>query len=161
MTGQEIQDRVDALVTDLQTKGKGQTVNVLFRNDANVPTVLPLSSSAQGVVVQAELDAINNFLSDVIPVADSYSTASVPVAAANEAFKLASQPHEQLRIAAQNANAALRDALAADANYQAAKTALDNARADADYVSAVSAYDSWNVAENYAALQQAKGEYVA
>ena len=31
MTGQMVQDRLDAIVMDLQTKGKGQTINFLFR----------------------------------------------------------------------------------------------------------------------------------
>ena len=53
MTGQEIQDRLDAIVVDLQTKGKVQTF--FFRDSDNVPNVLPLSSTAQGVVNAGQL----------------------------------------------------------------------------------------------------------
>lgn len=160
MTTQEIQDRVDAIVTDLQTKGKGQTVNIMFRNQNNTPNVLPLSSDAQGVVNAAQLAAVQGFVDGFASIADDLNAASAPVTTASEALKLASQPHEALRAAAQTANAALRDALTNDPAYQAAKTALENARLDPDYVSFSDTYDLLNISENYAALGQAKGEYI-
>lgn len=161
MTGAEIQARIDALVTDLQTVGKGQTVNVMFRNPNNTPLTMPLSSNAAGVVNQAQLDAINGFAANLlIPTADSVTTLSVPVTAASEAFKAASQPHEALRISTQTANAALKSALDGDATYQSAKAALDAARANPDYIDAQTDYKYHNVSENFAALAQAKGEYV-
>ncbi|MDB5478808.1 MAG: hypothetical protein JWM96_1303, partial [Alphaproteobacteria bacterium] len=132
MTAQDIQDRINALVEDLQTKGKGQTINIMLRNPDNSPNVLPLSSDANGVVNQAQLDALIAFFDDggLFVAADNLTVNSAPVTAASEAFKLASQPHEPLRIAAQEANAALKAALDADPGYQAAKTALDNARSN-------------------------------
>jgi hypothetical protein len=160
MTDQDFQDRLDALVADLQTKGKGQTVNVMFRNQDNSPNILPLSSDANGVVNAAQLQAIQNVVSELAGYAGELVETSAPVQAASEAFKTASAPHEALRIAAQTANAALRDALAGDPAYQAAKAALDNARANPLYVSVSQQYERYNVSENYAALGQAKGEYI-
>jgi hypothetical protein len=54
---------------------------------------------------------------------------------------------------------ALNDALPADANYRAAKTALENARAVPAYVAARTEYENQNVSENFSALGPAKGEY--
>ena len=161
MIGQDIQDRVDALVVDLQTKGKGQTINILFRNPNNSPNVMPLSSDAQGVVNAGQLAAVQAFINPLKGYADNADAFSQPVAAASEAFKTARGAHEPLIVAAQTANAALKTALDADAVYQAARTALDNARLDQDYVESQEFYDSNNVSENYAALAQAKGEYIA
>lgn len=160
MTGQDIQDRLDAIVADLQTKGKGQTVNIMFRNPNNSPNILPLSSDAQGVVDAAQLAAIQAVVDGLIEPADDLTTYSAPVSAAGEAFKTASQPHEPLRVAAQDANAALKTALENDANYQAAKTALETARQNQDYIDAQTSYKNLNVSENFAALGQARGEYV-
>lgn len=160
MTGQDIQDRLDTIVADLQTKGKGQSVNIMFRNPNNSPNILPLSSDAQGVVDAAQLAAIQAVVDGLIEPADDLTTYSAPVSAAGEAFKTASQPHEPLRVAAQDANAALKTALENDANYQAAKTALDTARSNQDYIDAQTSYKNLNVSENFAALGQARGEYV-
>lgn len=160
MTGQDIQDRLDALVADLQTKGKGQTVNVMFRNPNNSPNILPLSSDANGVVDAGQLAAIQAVVDGLIQPADDLTTFSAPVMQASEAFKTASQPHEPLRVAAQDANAALKTALENDANYQAARAALDTARANQDYIDAQTSYKNLNVSENFAALGQARGEYV-
>jgi len=160
MTGQDIQDRLDAVVADLQTKGKGQTVNIMFRNPNNSPNILPLSSDAQGVANAGQLAAVQAFIDGLIEPADDLTTFSAPVTAASEAFKTASQPHEPLRVAAQDANAALKTALENDANYQAAKTALDTARANQDYIDAQTSYKNLNVSENFAALGQTRGEYV-
>lgn len=160
MRGQDLQDRVDALVTDLQTKGKGQTINVLFRNPNNSPNILPLSSDVNGVVDAAQLAAIQAFIDPLKGFADSADTFSQPVTAASEAFRTARAAHEPLIVAAQAANAALKTALDADPAYQAAKTALENARLDQDYVESQEFYSSNNVSENYAALAQAKGEYI-
>ncbi len=160
MTGQDIQDRLDTIVADLQTKGKGQSVNIMFRNPNNSPNILPLSSDANGVVDAAQLAAIQTFVDNLIEPADDLTTFTVPVSAASEAFKTASQPHEPLRVAAQDANAALKTALENDANYQAAKTELETARANLDYIDAQMSYKNLNVSENFAALGQAKGEYV-
>lgn len=160
MTGQEIQDRLAALVADLQTRGKNQSINIMFRRPNNSPLVLPLSSDAGGVVDAAQLAAVQTFVSDLIEPADELNAYSAPVVAASETFKTASQPHESLRLAAQEANAALKTALDADADYQTAKQALDAARANQDYINAQTAYKNLNVSENFAALGQAKGEYV-
>jgi hypothetical protein len=160
MTGQDFQDRLDAIVADLQTRGKGQTVNIMFRESSNSPLILPLSSDANGVVNAVQLQAIQDFLSDVITNADDYETQRAPVSAALEAFKLAQAPHEALMTAATNARKTLSDALEADPAYQTAKQALDTARRAPAYVSAARDYEDFNVSENYAALGQAKGEYI-
>lgn len=160
MTAQEVRDRLDALVSDLQTKGRGQTVNVMFRKPDNTPNILPLSSNAQGVVNAAQLTAISAVVDDLAIVAEDLDTFSAPVTAANEALRVAGVTYEPLRAAAQTASANLRTALLADPTYQAAKTAADNARKDADYLGAVELYRLNNASENIAALTQAKGEYV-
>lgn len=160
MTGQDIQDRLDAIVADLQTKGKGQIVNIMFRNPNKSPNILPLSSDAQGVVNAAQLAAVQAFVDGLIEPADDLTTFSMPVSTASEAFKTASQPHEPLRVAAQDANAALKTALENDQNYQAAKTVLETARANQDYIDAQTSYKNLNVSENFSALGQAKSEYV-
>ena len=160
MTGQEIQARIDALVTDLQTKGKGQTINVMVRNPNNSPQILPLSSDANGVVNAAQLTAIDNFFGEAIDLATDLTALSAPVTAAGEAFRLAQVPHEGLIEAARAARAALNDALANDAAYQAAKTALDAARSDPNYIAVSEQFQAMNVSENYAALARAKGEYI-
>ena len=160
MTGQDFQDKLDAIVADLQTNGKNQTVNIMFRNDANAPTVFPLSSDASGVVNAAQLDAIESFLSDILPIADSYAATYAPVQTASEAFRLAQTPHEALIEAARLARATLNDALANDPAYQAARAGLDNARKDPAYVTASEQYRGWNVSENFSELTSAKGKYV-
>ncbi len=160
MTGQDMQVRLDAIVADLQTKGKGQSVNIMFRNPNNSPNILPLSSDVNGVVNAAQLAAVQAFIDGLIEPADDLTTYSAPVTAASEAFKTASQPHEPLRVAAQDANVALKTALENDANYQAAKTALETARANLDYIDAQMSYKNLNVSENVAELGSATGQYV-
>lgn len=159
MTGQDFQDKVDALVVDLQTKGKGQLIDVIMRGSDNAPSIATLSSNPQGVVNAAQLAPLQTFVNTLKPIADAYETARVPVDAANEAFKTAQAPHEALMTAATNARKALNDALDGDAGYQTAKTALDAARADAGYISAVEAYKNFNLSENYGNLGDAKGKY--
>lgn len=160
MTGQEFQDRVDALVVDLQTVGKGQTVNIMLRGLNNSSVVLPLSSNAQGVVNGTQMQLIQDYLDDFKLTADSYTTTFAPVQTAMDAFKTASAPHDALTETARVARVALSDALLADPTYQSAKTALDNARANPDYVSASFEYKRQNISENFAELSNAKGKYV-
>jgi hypothetical protein len=78
MTSQEIQDRVDALVTDLQTKGKGKSVNVMFRGSNGQPNILPLSSDANGVVNASQLAAIQAVADGLKTAATDYYTATAP-----------------------------------------------------------------------------------
>lgn len=161
MTGQDFQDKLDALVVDLQTKGKGQTVNIMFRDNTNSPSIFPLSSTAQGVVNAGQLAAIQAVINDLKPMADDYTVNYAPVQTALDNFKTAQAPHEALITAASTARATLQTALDGDNAYQTAKTALDAARADADYISASAAYKSENVSENYSELSNAKGKYTS
>lgn len=160
MTGQDIQDRLDALVVDLQTVGKGQTINILMRDSNNAPSIFPLSSTAAGIVNGAQLSAIQAFINPLKVIANDNVAATTPVSTASESFKTASAPHESLRTSAQTATAALKTALDGDAAYQSAKTALESARLDAAYVSSTQSYRQNNVSENFAELQNAKGAYV-
>lgn len=160
MTGQDFQDRLDALVVDLQTTGKGQTVNLMFRNPNNSPNILPLSSDVAGIVNAAQLAAVQAFVDGLKPIADSANTTSAPVTAASDAFKAARTPHEPAITAAQTAQTTLRTTLEADVPYQTAKATLEAARTDVAYISSQSDYKNFNVSENYAAIQQARGEYV-
>ncbi len=160
MTGQDYQDRLDAIVTDLQTKGKGQTVQMLFRDDTNSAVPFSLSSDANGVVNAAQLQAIDDFLQGLKQVANSYETSSAPVSAANEAFKAAQVPHQGLMDNAKASRDALSAALEADPTYRTAKANLDAARTDATYIASSADYKLQNVSENYAELQAAKGKYV-
>jgi hypothetical protein len=131
MTNAEIQSKLDAVVVDLQTKGKGQTVNFMFRNPDGSPNVLPLSSDAGGVVKTAKTQLAN---------ADSTRAALIN--------------------AAQNANQALKNSRDNDANYQAKKSAYETAAADADYIAARAVFKSANVVENANELTNARGSYV-
>ncbi|MBX7173927.1 MAG: hypothetical protein K1X72_23355 [Pyrinomonadaceae bacterium] len=72
MTAQDFQDRLDALVLDLQTKGKGKSVNIMFRDAGNEPYVLPLSSDANGVVNAAELANVQGFVNNMKNFATQY-----------------------------------------------------------------------------------------
>lgn len=159
MTGQDFRDKLDAIVADLQTAGKGQSVNVMFRGENGAPDVLPLSSDVNGVVNATQLQVIQDFIGDMGNYADAYTTAYAPVQDALRDFKTAQAPHEALMTAATNARKNLGDALTADAGYQAAKTALDDARADASYISARTNYANGNVSENFSELSNAKGKY--
>lgn len=160
MTGQDFQDKLDAIVTDLQTTGKGQTVSIALRGADNSFTELLLSSSAGGVVVENQLDQIQSFIDAFKPVADNYEARREPVMAALDAFNVRRATHQAAIDAASAARATLNTALEADATYQGLKTALDTARADVDYVAAVSAYQADNISENFGNLGDAKGKYI-
>lgn len=160
MTGQDIQDRVDALVSDLQTKGKGQTIQIAIRDEDRNLGIYPLSSDARGVVNAQQLGVIQNFADAAKGAADVYEAASVPVKTALEAFRQAQEPHEALMQTASAARKNLNDALLTDATYQAAKTALDAARGEQDYIDASATYKTVGVSEIYSNLQDARGKYV-
>lgn len=160
MTGQEIQDKLDAIVEDLQGKFKGSSVQIAVRGEDDAMSLLPLSSDVNGVVNQAELDEVQAWVDDWKVYADSYSAAYDPVKTASENFKLARQVHQQLIDDASAARTALSNALEADGDYQAAKNALDNARSDPAYVNARESYQNFNVSENFGNLGDAKGKYI-
>ncbi len=160
MTGQEVQDKLDAVVTDLQTTGKGQTTQFMFRDASNQPQILPLSSDANGVVDAVQLAAIQTFVDTLKDVVTNYNAAVAPVKAASETFKLAKANHQALYDDASTARTALNTALENDANYQAAKTAYDVERNDIEYQNARAAYAENNASENIAELTAAKGSYV-
>lgn len=161
MTSQDFEDKISAIVTDLQTKGKGKTVNVLLRDVDNSAAILPLSSDPSGVVNVAQLTALQNFIRNFSAIADDYNFYHAPVLAANEAFKTAQIPHQGLIDAAAVSRNALQTALANDAAYQSAKTAVDNARNASAYTEVLDSYKQFNVSENFTELSQAKGAYVA
>ncbi len=160
MTGQDFQNKLDAIVADLQTVGKGKTVNLMFRNPNGAPNILPLSSDVNGVVNAAQLQAIQGFVDDIGNIANTYTTEYAPVQAASEAFKTAQTPHNALIEAARVSRVALSDALTADPAYQTAKTALDNARLAPAYIVARDNYQTESVSENFSELSNAKGKYV-
>jgi hypothetical protein len=159
MTGQQLQDALDALVRDLQTTAKGRSVQIPIRDDDNNINVYTLSSDANGVVNAAQLTVLQEMVDSYKPVADAYETARAPVTALSEAFKTAQAPHEGLITAAKTARTNLETALEGDANYQAAKTALDNARSDPAYQAAIQAYKDNSIADFAAQLRLARGEY--
>jgi hypothetical protein len=158
MTGQDFQDKLDAIVLDLQTSFPNHSVQISLRGAGNVITVFSLSSVA-GVVNGAQLGAIQDVLDDLKPIADSYTTERVPVTSALETFKTERAGNQVAIDAASAARIALSTALLADADYQTAKTALDTARAGATYVTALTAYQSNNVSENFGNLSEARGNY--
>lgn len=160
MTGQEIQDALDALVLDLQTDGKGKTIQVLLRAEDNTSGIFPISSDVGGVVNAAQLQAIQNFIDNMKPLADAYETAYQPVRVTSEAYRTARGVHQALIDAATAARNALSDALEADDAYQDAKSDYDAARTDPVYVQARSDYRLFNVSENYGNLSDAKGKYI-
>lgn len=159
MTGADYQKALDGIVTDLQTKGRGKTVYIMFRSNTGAPNPLPISSGVDGVVNAAQLAAVQGFVDAMKPLADSFVTTSAPVKASSESFKTARENHEALIVAARNARVALNDALEADATYQTAKTSLDAAKSDPAFVAARNTYESENVSENFSALVKARGEY--
>ena len=159
MTGQDFQDKLNAIVTDLQTAGKGQRVTVLFRTANNTVQGLALSSDSVGNVNADELGAIQAFINTLKPIADEYTTQLIPVQAASEVFRLAGVPHEAQMAAVTAARQALADSLMNDAEYQRAKMRLDDARNENDYVVARTNYQSKNVVENFGNLGDAKGKY--
>ncbi len=160
MTGADFQAKLDGIVVDLQTAGKGQTVQFISRGTNNSSTVFPLSSTAGGVVDAAQLAAIQAFLDGLMPKADGYETERVPVTAALAVFKTERAGHQVLIDAASVSRTALNVALLADAAYQTAKTALDTARTSAAYVSAAANYKDLNISENFGNLGDSKGKYV-
>ena len=160
MTGQDIQDKLDEIVADLQTNGKGKTVEILLRAEDNTTIALPLSSDGAGVVDNNQLTAVQNFIDSLKPLADTYETELAPVKAASEIFRTAREVHQQLVDEASAARTALTDALDADQDYQDAKTAYDTARQDAGYIAARNSYKTFNISENFGNLSDAKGKYI-
>ena len=160
MTGQDITDRLDAIVQDLQTTQKGKLATIALRNDASVVSIFSLSSDNAGNVNAAELAAINDFISQIEGLADTYEAQYAPVSDASETYRAALEPHQALAAAATQARKDYNDAILADAAVQTAKTAYDVVRLDPDYINARDAYRTWNVSENYGNLQEARGKYV-
>ena len=78
MLALEIQERLDAIVYDLQFAGKGKTVQLMFRDANNQPQILPLSSNAAGVVDAAQLATVQTFINGLKTAADTYNTATAP-----------------------------------------------------------------------------------
>ena len=159
MTGQDLQDRLDAIIEDLQTKGKGQTVQIMFRDNTNSAFTMPLSSDANGVVNAAQLNQVQIAVDALKPFADEYEDRRGIYEPLLEAYQTARAVHQPLIDAYSAARTALQDAFENDVNYQNAKTALNDARLDPDYVAAVQAYKIENVSENYQELQAARGKY--
>jgi len=159
MTGQDFQDRLEAVIRDLQTSGRGQTVNFTFRDNTNTPVIMPLSSSAVGVVNAAQLATIQAFIDALKPIATTFETERTPVTAANQAVADARIPFAAQITAANTARETLATALGADPTYQAALIALDTAKTDADFVAAQLSFQDNNVLENYQELQAARGKY--
>lgn len=160
MIGVEFQDKLDAIVVDLQTSGKGQTVQIMFRNPANQPATFQLFSDSAGVVDVGKLAELQTFVDALKPIADTYEVERAPVMAASEAFNLRRATHQSSIDAASAARIALQNELMADAQYQTLSTALDAARLDADYIQATANYKTNNVSENFSELSSAKGKYV-
>lgn len=161
MTGQDFQDKLDAVVLDLQTAGKGQAVEILMRGTDNSSNVYPLSSDANGVVNAGQLSAIQAFINGLKPIADTYEQERAPVQTALEAFNARRATHQTAIDAASSARTALNTELTADATYQSLQTALESERAEPVYIAAVAAYRDNNVSENFGNLGDAKGKYVA
>lgn len=162
MTGQDFQDKLAAIVADLQTRGKGQTVTIAFRNQNNTITNFSLSSDINGVVSAAQMSAVSDYIADnqLAAAADMLNDVSAPVDAAREAFKIAQAPHQALITAATAARGALQTALDADPVYRSAKTALDAAQNNPDYTTARENYRVGNISENFGNLSDAKGKYI-
>lgn len=160
MTGQEIQERLDAIVEDLQTTEKGKSVEILFRAEDNTTVTKTLSSDINGVVDAAQLASVQNFINTLKPIADKYETEYAPVRVTGEAFRTAREVHQHLIDAATAARNALSDALEADDAYQDAKSDYDQARTDPEYVAARLSYRTFNVPENYGNLSDARGKYI-
>ena len=159
MTGQDIQDRLDAIVTDLQTNFKGSQVDVMLRGDDGAALTFTLSSDANGIVDVAQHGAIQDFINLLKPTADDYETRRGVYTPFLDAFKTAQEPHKPLMDAAAAARVALQSALDADAGYQTAKTNLEAARTDIAYVESVQTYSAKCVSENFGNLQEARGKY--
>ncbi len=160
MTGQDFENKSGAIVTDLQTAGRGRTVQILFRDSSNASLILPLSSTAAGIVDAGQLKEVQNFLDMIEPVADNYEAVRIPVVAAQTAFNARRATHQAIIDAATAARDAATAELLADATLQTLSTALDTARANPGYVQGVALYVDANVSENYSELSAAKGKYV-
>ena len=161
MTGQDIQDKLGQIVTDLQTTAKGKTAQIAFRQNGGNLAIFPLSSDVNGVVQVGQLEAIQDFLDDGIKdVADAFETASVPVKATSEAFRLQRATHQTAIDAASAAREALNAELEADDLYQDAKTDYEAASTNPVYISARNDYQSNFVSENYGNLSDARGTYI-
>lgn len=162
MTGADVQGRLDAIVTDLQSvEGRGKTINFMFRNPDNSPNILPISSDANGVVNVAQLAAVQTVVDGLIVALNAYNTTVAPVRTASESFKTVRETLAPLATTAQTAAVALREAQAADPNFTAAKTAFEQARTDPAYVAASTAYRENNISENIAELASARGSFIA
>lgn len=160
MTGQDIQTRLDAIVTDLQTTQRGKSTQIAFRDSADALSIFPLSSDINGVVDAAQLAAIDNFLTNVKTFANDYEAAYTPVRTASTELSTARQPHQANLDAATSARQTANTALAEDATYQTALANYEAARNDAAFLNARNGYQNWNVSENYNNLQDARGNYV-
>lgn len=159
MTGQQIQNVINAIFTDLQTDFKGFKTEIMIRNEMDAATILPISSDAGGNLKTDEVDAIKRFFDGQKDNADAYAAAYAPVQNASQAFRDVRGVHQTLIDTATAAREALADALEADADYQTAKAAYDAARTDPAYVTARDFYRDHNVSENYGNLQDARGKY--
>lgn len=159
MTEQDFQDKLNAIVQDLQTNGKGMTTQYRYRTDDGNLTVLPLSSDANGSINAAQYAAVSNMINSFADEAENYNTNYAPVKATSEAYNTARSAHQTLIDTAAASRAALTAALDADANCQAAKTAVDTARSSPAYRNALLGYRSQNISENYNNLIDAKGKY--
>lgn len=159
MTGQEIQDRLDAIVKDLQTTQKGKGVEIALRDEGGAMSIYGLSSDANGVVNQAQLNNLQSAIDYLKPVADAYETRYAPVKTASETFRIAREVHQPLIDEATNARNALNAALEADQNYQTAKTNYETASQDPQYIAARDQYKLYNTSENFGNLSDARGKY--
>lgn len=81
MTAQDFLDKLDAIVLDLQTDGKGKTVNIMFRNANNQPNILPLSSDANGVVNAVQLGAVSDVVGSLPDFVADYNVSIAPYTA--------------------------------------------------------------------------------
>lgn len=160
MTGQDFQDKLDAIVLDLKTAGRGGTVEISLRSPTNAVNEFALSSNAEGVVNATQLAEIQTAVNNLKPIADEYEIERAPVQAALEEFNARRATHQAVIDAASAARQTMQDELEADETYQNLKTTLDTARADADYIAAVENYRVSNVSENFGNLGDAKGKYV-
>ena len=159
MTGQEIQERLDMIVTDLQTTQKGKAVDVGVRGVEGGLKIHTISSDGRGSVDQAQLAEVQTIVDSLKPVADAYETERAPVTAAGEVFRDARAVHQPLIDAYAAARDAMNDAFEADANYQAALTAYNDARNDPEYIAARNNYRDYSVSENYGNLGEARQNY--
>lgn len=160
MNSVDFQDKLDAIVVDLQTSGKGRTIQAMFRGINNQTVVLPLSSDAFGVVDGNQLTDVQGFVNSLKPIADTYEAERAPVMAASEAFNLRRATHQVSIDKASAARITLQDELLADTQYQTLSAALDAARTDNGYIQATTDYKTSNVSENFSELSSAKGKYV-